>query len=238
MKKYLPIALFVLGALILLGGFFILRGRNNDSDTMEDEEVVAEIPFDQRPVVSLTPTEDGHYLIMKMNGLGLEAETLDYEILYDTAEGITQGVPGTAQLNGSEVERDILLGSESSGKFRYDEGVEMGTITLRFRNDKGKLVGKLTTQWHLQSNTDELTSSDGNFTFNLGEISDSWFVTMSTFGVPDGLASEPNSGPYGVFSSDDSAAGTPQMSGTIRHYEDGEWVSVDGETSTGIFVGE
>ncbi len=238
MKKYLPVILFVLGALILVWGIFFLRGKNDNVSQVEDEESVPEIPFTQRPVVSLTPTDDGHYLIMRMNGLGLEAQTLDYEILYDTADGITQGVPGTAQLNGSEIERDILLGSESSGKFRYDEGVEMGTITLRFRNDKGKLVGKLTTQWHLQTNTDQLTSSDGNFSFTLSEETEAWFVTMSTFGAPDGLSGEPASGPYGVFGSDEGVTGTPQMPGTIRHHKNGEWVSVDGETSIGIFVGE
>ncbi len=236
MKKYLPLGLFVLGAFILVGGFFLLRGKNDDS-APGDEESVVEIPFDQRPVVSLTPTEDGHYLIMKMTDLGLEAATLDYEILYDTADGITQGVPGTSELNSAEVERDILLGSESSGKFRYDEGVSEGTITLRFRNSKGKLVGKLSTQWHLQTDTDKLTSNDGKFSFELGEESDAWFITMSTFGTPQGLLGEPAHGPYGVFSSDTSITGVPQMSGTIKHF-DGEWQIVDGETSTGIFVGE
>lgn len=238
MKKYLPVVIFVLGALILAGGFFFLRGNDDNPEQEEDEEAVAEIPFEQRPVVSLTPTEDGHYLIMRMNNLGLKAKTLDYVILYDTADGTTRGVPGTAQLNGSEVERDILLGSESSGIFSYDEGVEKGTITLRFRDDKGKLVGKLTTEWHLQTNTDKLTSSDGKFTFSLSDESDAWFVTMNTFGAPDGLTGQPASGPYGVFSSSKSIMGTPEMPGSIRYYDGSRWNEVEGETSTGIFVAE
>ena len=65
--------------------------------------------------------------------------------------GIQQGVPGTAKLDGGDIERKMLLGSESSGKFRYDEGVKGGTLTLRFRNSKGRLIGKLSTEFTLTS---------------------------------------------------------------------------------------
>jgi hypothetical protein len=59
-------------------------------------------------------------------------------------------VPGTVQLSG-DVEKKLLLGSESSGKFRYDTGITGGTMTIRFRNSSGKLLGKLETAFTFTS---------------------------------------------------------------------------------------
>lgn len=232
-KKYLPIILVVIGFLVVGGAAYFVFGREGSDEIVDEDEQVAEIPADMRPTASLTPTEDGHYLNLRISDFRIEAASLDYEILYQTSAGITQGVPGTAMLNGGPVEREILLGSESSGKFRYDEGVEEGTLTLRFRNEKGKLVGKLTTPWHLQSETDMLTSVDGGFTFELEEKSDAWFVTMQTFGPHKQGAL---SSPYGVFSSDPNLSGTVKVSDTVYKWMDGSWGEISGPTTPGIFI--
>ncbi|OGC69537.1 hypothetical protein A2415_05310 [candidate division WWE3 bacterium RIFOXYC1_FULL_39_7] len=192
-KKYWPVALLIVG-LLIFGGvyFFVIRG--GDELPVEEEEVVAEIPLDMRPVVSLTPTSDGHYLNLLIEGIKLAAYTLDYELLYQTGEGATQGVPGSIKLDGKDsFESELLLGSESSGKFRYDTGVNEGTLTLRFRDEKGKLLGKLSTDFHLVTGTDELASLDGNFNFMLDGDEDEYYVVMETFG-PYEMA-------YGVFGS-------------------------------------
>lgn len=200
LKKFWPVVMLVIG-LLVLGGvyFFVIRGGNELP--VEEEEVVAEIPLDMRPVVSLTPTSDGHYLNLLIKGIKLEAYTLDYELLYQTGEGATQGVPGSIKLDGKDsFESELLLGSESSGKFRYDAGVSEGTLTLRFRNEKGKLLGKLSTGFHLMTGTSELASLDNDFSYTLDGDEDEYYVVMETFG-PYALA-------YGVFGSV-SVSGTP-----------------------------
>ncbi|MEK7526608.1 MAG: hypothetical protein AAB546_03960 [Patescibacteria group bacterium] len=227
MKKYLPIALFVLGLVVFTGVyFFVIKGKNNKP--VEVEDVVAEIPFDQRPVTTLTPFKDGHWLKLSISSIKVKASTLDYELLYQTQEGAMQGVPGSIKLEGSaNIERELLLGSESSGKFRYDEGVETGTLTLRFRNEKGKLIGKLSTKFHLQEASDEITSDDGKFKFKLTKKPKSgFFLTMDTFGIP-GVTTAPSSGPYGIFTDNDSVSGEPE----------GQWTKVTNPNgaSLGIF---
>ncbi len=150
MKKLLPIILFLVGLVVFAGVyFFVIKGKKV-SEEVEDEPV-AEIPAEMRPFASLTPSSDGHWLKLLIRDIKIEAVSLDYELLYKTREGNTQGVPGTIKLEGqTQIERDLLLGSESSGKFRYDEGVSEGSLTLRFRNEKGKLVGKLSTDFTLE----------------------------------------------------------------------------------------
>src|SRR3989344_2823503 len=119
MKKKLPLILIGAGVLVVVVAFLVLRGRGPAGT---DEENVPELPFSQRPFTRLVPTEDGHYLTMIVSNFNVPgAASMDYELYYDTAEGITQGVPGKVNLDGKDsVERELLLGSESSGKFRYD----------------------------------------------------------------------------------------------------------------------
>lgn len=95
------------------------------------------------------------------------------------------------------------MGSESSGKYRYDEGVERGTLTITFRDSKGKSMGKLSTDFHLQTETTTLTSVDGKFTYELDKLAKGvFFVTMNTFLEPDSSMVVVWQNGYGVFASD------------------------------------
>lgn len=210
-KKFLPIILLLIGVVILVLVFVFIKNRN--SAPVEDDNTVTEIAFVDRPFASLTPTSDGHYINLKIDKIKLpKAVSLDYELLYSLPDGRTQGVPGTVDLKGETVfERKLLLGSESSGKFRYDEGVTDGGLTVRLRDSKGKLLSKFSTKWHLQSTDTELTSIDQNFTYILDKKPKGmFFVTMETFGLMDSSVTSVTSGPYGVFSSDTLPAGTAE----------------------------
>lgn len=239
MKKFLPLILLLLGIGVFVVIFFVLKGN---SSTEDEDEIVPEIALEMRPIAALTPSEDGHWLNLKIKKLVINAESLDYELLYQLPDGRIQGVPGTVQLTGQDdIDRDLLLGSESSGKFRYDEGVSQGTLTLRLRNKRGKLVAKFSTDFHLLSGSDELTSVDQKFTYTLDETSEEYFIVMETFGVPDVPEGSLERGPYGVFSSSSvPQAGTVSFDikvGNFR-YVDGEWVDIGDEKSSdiGIFV--
>lgn len=167
MKKYWPIIAIVAGILVVAAVYFlVIKGKTaNNGDVNQEDEIVAEIPEGQRPMASLIPSMDGHWLKLKVEDIKVAGATsIDYELLYKVGDGRTQGVPGTIQLKGAtSIERNLLLGSESAGKFRYDDGVESGSLTLRFRNSSGKLLGKLSTDW-------TLSMSGKNYT-----------VTMDTF---------------------------------------------------------
>ena len=199
-KKYLPFILVGVGVLILVGAFFLIRNSKNAGS---EDETVKEIPVEQRPIVSLIPSGDGHWLKLKIEQIKVEgAVSLDYELLYTLPDGRVQGVPGTVKIEG-DVIRDLLLGSESSGKFRYDEGVESGSMTVRFRNLKGKLIGRLSTKFRMQTGTKELSSEDGTFKYTLDSIPKGvYFVTMMPFNEPNPSTVVIYQNGYAIFASD------------------------------------
>ncbi|MBN1169199.1 hypothetical protein JXA63_04895 [Candidatus Woesebacteria bacterium] len=129
-NKLIPL-IAVLALVLGVVGFFLLRNGGNVS-------------------VTLTPSDDGHWLKLDVSGISQNADKMEYELIYNLPDGRVQGVPGSIELEGeSKVERDILLGTESSGNYYYDEGVESGTLTLRlFKNDD--LFQENTKDWILE----------------------------------------------------------------------------------------
>lgn len=211
MKKYLPLILVGIGVLIIgIVIFAIVKGSKGKPEEVAEENI-PELPQSQWPVVTLTPTSnpdvkgsEGHWLNFKVQKINVPgAETMDYLLVYNTSDGGQQGVPGSVKLVSSEIEKKLLLGSESSGKFRYDAGVERGTMTITFRDGKGKSVGKLSTDFHLQSGVLDLTSVDGKFTYTLDKVAKGvFFVTLNTFLQPEASEYVVWQNGYGVFASD------------------------------------
>lgn len=208
-KKYFPYVLVFFGVLFFLFSFFVLRPLlTKTSKTKSDEEFSYEVPFEKRPFVSLIPTKDGHWLNLKIENLKIEgAYSVDYELLYTLPDGRMQGVPGTIVLDteGQVIKRELLLGSESSGKFRYDEGVKEGTLSLRFRDREGKLITRFSTTFLLLKGED-VDFESGLFSGKVKKSKNSpYFVVMKTFGFSLQPEKTQNIiGPFGVFSSDQS----------------------------------
>ena len=242
MKKYLPFILLGAGIIVLIVVFLVVR-KNKQVVPTEKEDITVTLSLNERPVASLTPSADGHWLKLTLTKILSSAASMDYELLYQLPDGRTQGVPGTIKLTGQDkIERDLLMGSESSGKFRYDEGVKEGTLTIRFRNDAGKLITKLSTKFALLSKTKELKSIDEKFVYKLASVnSKDFFVVMETFGVPKETPAEVATGPFGVFTSSKTAvSGVVTLEGTnIYLYSGSAWTKLDSGKSLGIgiFIG-
>lgn len=198
--------------IVAVAGIMIMKKAKGTGTAGTGEEAsVRELPQSQWPAVSLTPTEDpavpnslGHFLefrVQKINVPG--ASSMDYLLVYTTSNGGQQGVPGTVKLVGSTIDKKLLLGSASSGKYRFDAGVSTGTLTITFRDGNGKSVGKLSSDFHLQYGDKVLTSVDGKFTYTLDKAASGvYFVTMPTFVQPDSSLYAVWQGGYGVFASD------------------------------------
>jgi hypothetical protein len=210
MKKVLPIAVGVLIVIGIIVGLLIKKGNTTNTAKEDDVASAPVLTEAQWPAISLTPTSnpdvsgsDGHWLDFKVEKINVAgAVTMDYLLVYSTSDGGQQGVPGTITLTGSDVEKKLLLGSESSGKYRYDAGVEQGTMTITFRNSSKKMIGKLSTEFHLQSGVMELTSTDGMFKYTLDKVAKSvYFITMKTYAEPT-TTTVAWQNAYGVFASD------------------------------------
>lgn len=242
MRKYLPFILLGVGIIVLITVFIVIK-KNKSKVPVASEDIVVTLSLNERPVASLTPSADGHWLKLTITKILSSAASMDYELLYQLPDGRTQGVPGTIKLTGQDkIERDLLMGSESSGKFRYDEGVKEGTLTVRFRNDAGKLITKLSTKFALLSKTKELKSIDEKFNYKLNTVNNKdYFVVMETFGVPKEVPAEVTTSPFGVFTSSKTAIpGTVTLEGTnIYSYSGSSWTKLESgkSSSTGIFIG-
>src|SRR3989344_2774524 len=125
MKKYLPLILLGVGILVVVGAFVMVRSRRQESDSTDDETALIEVPLNERPVVSLIPRSDGHYIDMKIEKLMIPGSVkLDYDFFYKTEESEQPlGSQGVIELEGKKsIEEELLFGTVSSGNYRYDEG--------------------------------------------------------------------------------------------------------------------
>lgn len=135
MKKYLP--LIVIALAVLTGVYLFLKSSAGNVSA------------------TLKPSDDRHWLKLSVSGISSKAKSMEYELIYQLPDGRAQGVPGKVDLDGSSTfERDILLGSESAGKYTYDLGVDFGSLTLRFYSDNGKLFKEYEADWNINELTD------------------------------------------------------------------------------------
>ncbi len=193
LKKYLPFIAVIVVAVVIVGGIFIVKKITQPVavDTAVEDASVPDLPDNEKPIAGLIPTSDGHYLVLNVDSIKVPgANSMDYDLLWKANNSGTttqQGTSSTVQLNGqTNFSKKLLLGSESNGKFRYDQGVENGTLTLRFRDGNGKLLGKVTTDFHMQTGTTTLSSVDGSFKYTLTKAATGvYFVTMQPFSTPD-----------------------------------------------------
>lgn len=236
MKKIVPIVILLLGILVAIGVFFLLKSKNGVNKPIDEptqEETVPEIALEKRPVVSLTPSADGHWLKLEIKKILIEAATLDYELTYQVPDGRTQGVPGTVKLNTKDdITKDLLLGSESSGKFRYDEGVKEGLLVLKFRNSGGKLVAKFSTNFYLEYNTTELTFLNGG-KYLLDKQNKNFYVSMDTLGFIDNPSGLPDR-VYGIFSSKDTGNSGKIESDGLHLYYKNDWYKIEDSKSPAV----
>ena len=104
-----------------------------------------EIPVNERPIINLTPRDDGHMLFLKLTNVADSISSIEYEVIYTAKDGnmeIEKGLGDTIKDISPTIERKLLLGTESCTngcKYKYDEGVGGGTISLKFSNKSGQI---------------------------------------------------------------------------------------------------
>jgi hypothetical protein len=200
MKKNLTIALIVIAVLLIaVGAIFIMRGKRvteTSNNNQQNQQETVETPLEERPFVSLTPRADGKEFTLDITRIK-NTQTIEYEMVYES-QGLSRGVIGSVDLNGEDkIERKLLLGSCSKNVCKYDEGVEQGTLTLRFRGPEG--TEKFTSDFRLQQGGEELTSIDGKFKLAGKFSAATFYLTMLTIGLPEKVESKIVGGPYGIF---------------------------------------
>lgn len=203
MNKNLRIGLvaLVVAGILGAGAFFVLgkgREKNNGPLPTPTPEKYLEVGVEDAPFVSITPSKDGHWLKVNLERIR-EAETIEFELAYETSEGVNQGAiggPYPVPADGTYT-KEILLGTESSGHYTYHQGVKGGTLTVRLGGGIGPR--KFMADFILASGDDPLASADAVFSLSEAKY-DGYLVIMPTFGLPAPTEIEITGEPYGVFS--------------------------------------
>lgn len=245
MRKFLPIFLVVLAGLAVAGvAFWLLRpapetSEKGESSRTKEEKTVKELSLQEKPFVNLVPGPSCEYTL-NISRVKSGVSELEYEVVYKVDSGITQGVPGTIKLNGkTSVTRDLLFGTESSGHRKCDKGVEQGAITLKYRDQDGKLLAKLESDFRVYEGAQKLSLS--GFSFDFGKTDKGKYVVMGTMGLPPDIPGKAVTSPYGVFGGPKGkVGGTVVLSGegTLYGWDGSGWkVLKDGKASfLGTFV--
>ena len=237
MNKLLPVIITVVVLLgVGFGGFFAYKQFSKppvEVSEEEAEETTKELGVEDKPYTALIPGASCEYTL-SLDNISKSPESIEYEIIYKNEEGVTQGASGTIKPAGAvDATKKLLFGTESSGHRRCDKGVSGGTITLRYRNDEGKLEAKMETPFSIAENEPELTLKD-KLTVELSGKVIGKTVAMGTFGIPGKAPGKVTEGPYGVFTNAKSSlSGTVKItgSGTLYTWDGSAWDKVTGKTS-------
>lgn len=143
MKK--NIVIYVVGAVALLGigiGVFMSQQKPKKVETVQNKTEVDAIPtVDASTVVSLKALQGNKEIVLEGKGVPTGTESIDYELSYDTKGQGKQGVIGTiATITGSSFEKQMTLGTCSSGRCVYHEVIGSIQVTLKFTGEYGEKV--------------------------------------------------------------------------------------------------
>ena len=141
-KKILVV---VVGALILLGviaAIFFSQKKATVVEKPQKKEEIGAIPtVDASTVVTLSALPGNKEIILKSASIPTGTTAVDYELSYDTKAQGKQGVIGTvSEINGRNFEKQMTLGTCSSGRCVYHEVVGSIQVTLKFTGDYGEKV--------------------------------------------------------------------------------------------------
>jgi hypothetical protein len=207
MKKILILGIVIT---LLVGGYFLLAKPKNEKKEQEEitptpennEGKVLEFGV-SNPLVMLYPRADGHAVnleISKLTGI----TTVSYEMIYQTKtqqEG-TLGTPIDLKPGETSLERELLFGTCSKNVCRYHEGVESGSLTVRFTK-AGGIADEWRTDFKLQAPTEKkLTSPDKNFIIELTNPLSLFTITTPVSSLPSPIENKTIVGkPSAVFPS-------------------------------------
>ena len=128
-----------------------------------------EMPISERPKISLTPSADGHYLNLKLDGVPATITSIEYEVVYnatDNGSQIEKGIGDTIKQITALIEKNLLLGTESCTngcKYSYDKSIVGGQLTINFIDNKGQ-ESTFDTPYTLKTTAD--INKDGDITLS------------------------------------------------------------------------
>lgn len=140
-RKIFIIVAIIIIVVVVAGFIFIQSSKPNklSKQTQKNEEPVAMPTVDSSVNVELVSTDPGKEVLLKIQNILSNTNTIEYELSYLTAKQGLQGVIGTITiLKEKNYEKKLTLGTCSSGTCVYHQVVGKIKVTLKFNGDYGE----------------------------------------------------------------------------------------------------
>ena len=136
---------WIIGGLMLLGiggGMLVSQQQPKKVDQVQKKEEVDAIPtVDSSTIVALKSLQGNREIVLEGKGIPNGTSSMDYELSYDTKDQGKQGVIGTiSTINGDSFEKQMTLGTCSSGRCVYHEVIGSIQVTLKFTGEYGEKI--------------------------------------------------------------------------------------------------
>jgi len=144
MKKK-QVIIIIIAVLVLVGvglGIFFSQKKSKVAEQPQKKEELGAIPtVDASTVVTLSALPGNKEIVLKSIGTPNGTSSVEYELSYNTKSQGLQGAMGTiSNLVGNTFERQITLGTCSSGRCVYHEVIGGIQVTLKFTGEYGEKV--------------------------------------------------------------------------------------------------
>lgn len=128
---------------VFIGYSLMTKGKSQEKSTSAPTPTEQLIPtVDSNVKVDLAKKSTGKEVTLLVQGIPKGTTSIEYELSYNTIRQGIQGVLGTVILEGSETEyeKDLTLGTCSSGTCVYHDVEGKITLSLRFTGSYGEKV--------------------------------------------------------------------------------------------------
>ena len=134
MKTKLSLIAVAIGLiLVFFLGFRMLSSNSKEEEEISPTPTVVLPTITDEVKVTLKPINQNREVVLSIVNIPSDIKIVEYEMSYETGKGLLKGVNGRIKLKGErEISREIKLGTCSSGKCVYDEGVTSINLSLRF----------------------------------------------------------------------------------------------------------
>jgi len=128
---------------VLIAGIFTMRlisGGGSAGETLEPAPTIAYQEVDDSVQATLAANSSKTNVTLTVTGLAGRFAKVEYELTYETDNNGTQGAFGEDEIDGDEFEKEVELGSCSTGgKCSYDKGVKNFKLTAKLHTPEGQI---------------------------------------------------------------------------------------------------
>ncbi len=138
--------MFTVGGVVIVlgivGGIFLFKQKPTTVPRVQKQTETDAIPtVDSSTVATLKGLQGNKEMLLSATGVPNGTTSVDYELSYDTKAQGKQGVIGTiSEITGNTFQKQMTLGTCSSGRCVYHEVVGSIQVTLKFTGDYGEKV--------------------------------------------------------------------------------------------------